>query len=312
MPGKPIPGKPIINQFEDQLTASQLAPLSVKLYSEVVRRMAAWVQENFGIDPLTQPESIKGNMFQQWVVSRSEKSESTRHIDFTATRRFVKFLYDGDFVQKDMSAIFPRIKANFKEDDPDLAESPKVYDPDDIQKLLSMKTKNTSASLRDRALAALIVLTGLRSSEVVSLNVGDIRNCNGNTIIVKRKGGKRARVTVPDIAFTFLSEYLESRPDAKDEDPLFLTQYGNRMTRFTVYQQLSPKQKALGKATGGHALRHTFTTDAARVGGIATAMVLDNHSSTAITRRYIHASDADRASIVNNTAIAKALEAAAK
>lgn len=304
--------KSIITQFEEQLSASQLAPLTVKLYSEVVRRMAAWVQENYEVDILKSPETIKGHMLQQWVVSRSDKSESTRHINFTAGRRFVRFLYDGDFVSKDMTSIFPHIKPSIKEDDPELAESPKVYAPDDIQKLLSMKTKNALVSIRDRALAALIVLTGLRSSEAVSLNVGDIRNCTGNTIIVKRKGGKRARVTVPDVAFTYVTEYLDSRPDAKDEDPLFITQCGNRMTRYTVYQQLSPKQKTLGKATGGHALRHTFTTDAARVGGIATAMVLDNHSSANITKRYIHASDADRASIVNNTAIAKALEAAAK
>lgn len=300
--------KSILEQFREQLVASQLAKMSVSLYCDVVRRMSAWVQENYGVDMLTEPESVKGHMLQQWVVSRGEKSEATRHVDFVAARRFTKFLYDGDFTAKDMSAVFPIIKAVFKGDDPDEEESPKVYSPDDIQKLLSMKTKNPTATIRDRALMALIVLTGLRTSEAISLNVGDIRNCRNNTVVVVRKGGKRARVTVPDVAFAFISEYMKLRESAKDDDPLFITQCGNRMNRHTVYQQLAPKQKEVGKATGGHALRHTFTTDAARVGGIATAMVLDNHSSSTITRRYIHTSDADRAEVVNNTAIAKALE----
>ena len=303
--------KSIMVQFQDHLAANQLSKNSIASYPDLVRRMAAWVSENCGVDILTAPENVKGNMLQQWVATRSSLSEATRHLDFVAARHFVRFLYDGDFVAKDMSNIFPFIKPKWKGDDPDQEESPKVYSPEDIQKLLSIKTRNGVATIRDRAIIALIVLTGLRTSEAASLNVGDIRGCKNNTIVVTRKGGKRARVTVPDVAFPYIEEYLATRPNATDEEPLFVSQKGGRMNRHAIYQTVAPKQKEIGKATGCHALRHTFTTDAARVGGIATAMVLDNHSSFSMTRRYIHASDADRADVVNNTAIAKALGQAA-
>lgn len=301
--------KSILTQFQEHLAAQQLGSSSVTLYSDIIRRMNGWLKENFDMDALSEPESIKGYMLQQWVVSRGSVSESTRHLDFVAARHFMRFLFDGDFVAKDMTGIFPYIKPEWKGDDPDEEESAKVYSPEDIRELLSMKTRSITSTLRDRALIALIVLTGLRTSEAASLNVGDIRNCKNNTLVVVRKGGKRARVTVPDVAFTLMGEYLETRANAADDEPLFISHQGNRMDRHAIYQRLSPKQKQIGKATGGHALRHTFTTDAARVGGIATAMVLDNHSSFSMTRRYIHASDADRAEVVNNTSIAKALEA---
>lgn len=302
--------KSILTQFQEHLTANQLGSSSVALYSDIVRRMNVWLGENYGVDMLSAPENIKGHMLQQWVVSRSGVSESTRHLDFVAARHLMRFLYEGDFVAKDMTGIFPFIKPAWKGDDPEEEESAKVYSPEDIRELLSMKTRSVTSTLRDRALIALIVLTGLRTSEAASLNVGDIRHCKNNTLVVVRKGGKRARVTVPDVAFTIMSDYLETRANAADDEPLFISHHGNRMDRHSIYQRLSPKQKQIGKATGGHALRHTFTTDAARVGGIATAMVLDNHSSFSMTRRYIHASDADRAEVVNSTSIAKALEAA--
>lgn len=153
--------------------------------------------------------------------------------------------------------------------------------------------------LRDRAIIALILYTGLRTCEVASLNVGAFRGpqAKRGVMEVRRKGGMYKNVPIPDACYPYIDAYLDSREPLLDTDPLFVTRFGGRCNEHDLYRAISSKQKGVGDlATGGHALRHTFVSEIEKIGGAGVARDLANHHSLAVTNRYTHTTAEQRAS----------------
>jgi len=82
---------------------------------------------------------------------------------------------------------------------------------------------------RDRSLLELIYSSGLRRSEVASLNVGDVDYMAG-TVRVFGKGSKERIVPVGNGALTCLRDYLKRRNGPEDSAPMFLNTQGARLT----------------------------------------------------------------------------------
>lgn len=118
--------------------------------------------------------------------------------------------------------------------------------------------------LRDRALVEFLYSTGVRVSELVSLNVGDIE-MGKQELIVYGKGSKERRTYLTDSAKFYLKRYLQSRPQEGIEDqPLFITLDAphNRLTVPGVQNML----RTLGRKSGvmnvhPHRFRRTIATD---------------------------------------------------
>ncbi|HHX3463938.1 TPA: tyrosine-type recombinase/integrase [Legionella pneumophila] len=117
----------------------------------------------------------------------------------------------------------------------------------------------------ETALFYILLGTGLRESEVVSLNVGQYRQkglCN-----VLRHKSKRIsqKIPLPQESRAYLDQYLETR-EAQEDEPLFITRYGGRIQTLDVYricqrvlkQALAflPEQEKFDFTP--HKLRHTF------------------------------------------------------
>ena len=128
-------------------------------------------------------------------------------------------------------------------------------------------------SFRDRAICLMLIRTGLRVSELVSLDVRDV-DITKNTISVIRKRSKPDVVFFDDEVKTALLEYLDTRPplassDVTRPDPLFLSNYGKtKGERITVKQvehlvkkYTSAGAKGTGKGLSPHKLRATFATN---------------------------------------------------
>ena len=153
-------------------------------------------------------------------------------------------------------------------------------------------------SWRDKAIAGLMLLSGLRSAEVLALNVGDVDIPRG-WALVTGKGGKERRVPVDaEVAGLIQAYLLLERPDAAADGTatgrLFLVAKGPNRGRpltpeglravFRYHRELS------GVKDGHpHALRHSFGTALAEAGtDLAVIQALMGHDNIDSSARYIH------------------------
>jgi len=170
----------------------------------------------------------------------------------------------------------------------DARRLPESLDRDEVVALLeSLRT------WRDRAMAGLMVFCGLRSSEVLALEVADV-DIGGRWLSVSGKGGKERRVPLDvDVAGVIQTYLLAERPETACSR-LFVVSKGptrgepltpaGLRTVFRYHRQLS------GVTAGHpHALRHTFGTALAEAGVDLTVMqALLGHTHPDTTARYIH------------------------
>ena len=143
--------------------------------------------------------------------------------------------------------------------------------------------------LRDRLLFDLGITSALRVSDLLNLNVEDVRN-KTEVKVKEQKTGKYKKFPLQPQVQQEIAEYLATRPNADDEEPLFLTQKGYRLDRMQAHHLLkSAAQKAGVKGNiGTHSLRKTFGYHHyKRFNDIGLLQKILNHSSSAITLCYI-------------------------
>ena len=158
-----------------------------------------------------------------------------------------------------------------------------------------------TASPRDRALFELGVNGGLRISEIVSLNVGDVWSYDAPASrleLTKTKGGRPRAVPLNGKATAAISALISAKDlqgERMDPDaPLFCNSNGHRLSRQgadLVLKALYRECKLSGKVTT-HSLRKTFATTLLNKGAtLRTIQVLLGHSSLATTERYLSVTD---------------------
>lgn len=154
---------------------------------------------------------------------------------------------------------------------------------------------------RDVAIISLILGSGLRVSEVVSLDMDKI-DWNKQHVLVKRKGSKHEKVVFSDVALQDLLEYKtireeRYRPD-KSEKAFFLssatrTGKANRFSKSSAQKMVEKYAEAFGKGDLTiHKLRHTFATQHYKTNkDIATLKRQLGHSNINTTMIYTHVFD---------------------
>ena len=148
------------------------------------------------------------------------------------------------------------------------------------------------AAARDRALLELIYSSGLRRSEAVSLNVGDIDFLSG-TVRVFGKGSKERIVPVGTAALEALREFLGARKAVADSEPVFVNKRQERLSENGLAFVLDRwiRRTALSKRITPHVLRHSFATHMMNRGcDIRLVQELLGHASLQTTQIYTHVS----------------------
>ena len=150
-------------------------------------------------------------------------------------------------------------------------------------------------SWRDRAMAGLMVFCGLRSAEVLALEVGDV-DIGGRWLRVSGKGGKERRVPFDvDVAGVIQTYLLTERPDTTSRRLFIVAKGLTRGQPLSVagLRRVFRYHREISGVTGGHphALRHTFGTALAEVGvDLAVMQALLGHAHIDTTARYVHLS----------------------
>lgn len=148
--------------------------------------------------------------------------------------------------------------------------------------------------LRDHALFVLGINSGLRVSDLLELKINDVVDVKGKIkdriALREKKTRKNKDFPISVTAGKALKEYLDTRKNADQEEPLFLSRNHKALGRQQAWIILSSAAKLAGikENVGTHTLRKTFGYHAYADGkDIALVQTLLNHSHPAVTLRYI-------------------------
>ena len=170
---------------------------------------------------------------------------------------------------------------------------PEYLSEDEIDKLLDIEVTD-AFSARNKAILELMYATGLRISEVISL---EFKNIDFEECIVRvmGKGSKERIVPINDYALNALSTYInEYRPLMIKKDInnyIFLNNHGKQMTRQGVFKMIKQEclKKGIKKDISPHTIRHTFATHLLLNGAdLRIIQELLGHSDISTTQIYTH------------------------
>ena len=238
-----------------------------------------------------------GNRTPAWVSNTQVEtlSKKTQNYYLIALRMFLKYL-----LRRKIGSLSP--------DQIDLAKISQrdldLINNDELKRLINApKSDNDPGNspqnlkgLRDSAILELLFSTGLRVSELCSLNRDSI-DLKRDEFSIRGKGGKVRVVFISDQAKEVLNEYLNKRDDP--EESMFLQMGGKksesmRLTPRSVERIVAfyAKKAGISKKVTPHIVRHSFATDLLRNGAdIRSVQVMLGHSNISTTQIYTHVTD---------------------
>ena len=175
---------------------------------------------------------------------------------------------------------------------------PKAIDVIQVEKLLSAPDHTNILGARDRAILETLYSTGIRVSELVGINRGDIDEA-GATLIVRGKGRRERIVPLGTHALAALRHYggmLDTLTNGSvqgpdPQAPLFINKHGGRLSTRSVRRKVSKylAQAGLDPNISPHTLRHSFATHLLDNGAdLRSVQELLGHQSLSTTQVYTH------------------------
>lgn len=216
-------------------------------------------------------------------MQKSGKSNSTIARTIVSLKMFYEFLKERNIVDIGKIEIEP----------PKLERTPpQILTKDEVEKLLNCPREDDIKGIRDKAMLELLYATGIRVSELISLNLFDI-NLEHGYIICRNK--KRDRVIpIGSYAIEAVEKYLKhSRPYLvrnKEQEALFLNFSGSRMTRqgFWKIVKFYANMAGINKEITPHILRHSFATHLIENGAdVRAVQQMLGHADVSTTQRYL-------------------------
>ncbi|CCB88997.1 site-specific tyrosine recombinase XerD [Simkania negevensis] len=237
------------------------------------------------------PKTSLESVTQEEIISFIEKMKGKGYASSSLSRSLVAIKVFFRFLKRERLIV---------QDPTALIESPKLWQlipevltENEITALLKQPDVDLEIGARDRAILEMLYATGMRVSELCSLNVHDV---DDQTVHVRGKGGKERIVPIAAVAIEALDHYLSFRRDVKKlkDEPLFLTKKGKRIGRTQVWVRLKHYGKGaqIDKVISPHTLRHSFATHLLDHGAdLRVIQELLGHADISTTDRYTHLSN---------------------
>lgn len=197
-------------------------------------------------------------------------------------RSFFKYLFREGIIQDSPAALLMSPKLD--------KPLPKFLSEAEMVALIQAPGTKSLSGKRDRAILETLYSTGIRVSELVGLDIGDV-DIIGNIAKVKGKGKKERLVPIGNKAVCAIKSYLDDRPDRPEA--LFLNKNGTRLSRRGVYDIVEKyiKQTSCTKGISPHVLRHSFATHLLNRGAdLRSVQELLGHVNLSTTQIYTHVS----------------------
>ncbi len=224
-----------------------------------------------------------------YLVSLSQKglSARTQARALSAMRGFFRFLVQEGWHSRDPTELLegPRL----------LRRLPDVLNRDEVLRLLQTPSGDKPNRVRDRAMLHTMYAAGLRVTELVDLDLGDVNLAEG-FVSALGKGNKRRIVPIGEHARVAMAQYLSevrpkwARPASR---ACFVTARGKAMTRQGFWRIVKKYARAAGisKDISPHKLRHSFATHLLAGGAdLRSVQTMLGHADISTTQIYTHVS----------------------
>jgi site-specific recombinase XerD len=291
-----MPLESLIAEFLEYLEIQKgCSPLTIQRYRHYLRRFHNWLTENL---PATKPAEIDLELVRRYRLYLAHLRAGdglllkrvTQSYHIVALRAFLRYL----LVQRDIATLSPDKIELPKQSSRSIA----FLNPEQMERLLSSPQISNTGALRDKAILETLFSTGLRVSELVSLNRDQV-DLERKEFGVRGKGNKIRVVFLSDTAAEWIERYLRARKD--NFKPLFIRHSGAvdmqkngekmRLTARSIQNIVSKYAKKSGlpiEATP-HTLRHSFATDLLISGAdIRSVQEMLGHESIRTTQVYTH------------------------
>ncbi len=232
--------------------------------------------------------SLSAIELKQYAVLLSERSISSNSVKsyIKGIKCFLNWLYHEEYTNSNFSLCICLPKAQRKTID--------VLTPVEIKQLFSYFNTKSYLGLRNYCICALMLDSGLRKSEVVSLNLADVHIVEGY-ILVNGKGNKQRIVPIGFDTQKHLIKYISQRPFNVPYSSLFLTKKYMPISGCVIsrlFKTLQAQKIGDGFFTSRlhpHLLRHTFATSYLENGGnIYSLQQILGHTSLDMVKKYVH------------------------
>lgn len=247
--------------FRRFLTESSLKPTSAVLTNDVMTKYSTW---------------LKNTPIRGWRGSTVRSVHGT-HGRLRDMKAFARWLEEEDYIDKAPKVVLPKLPQGLF---PILTEA-------EITTLMQCRhlSGGSEQAVRNMAIFALMVETGLRLSEVASIKLADL-DLDNATIQVWGKGHKQRRVFFTPVVETRLRDWLKIR--FEDDDSLF------QLTSRGIQQVFVRIRKETGIEIHPHKLRHQAATYMVRAhANTHTVQRILGHSSVTVTEKYLSLADED-------------------
>jgi len=284
-PPVPFNPPPSIDQFLDAVWLEDgLAANTLAAYRRDLTAFAQWLHARHG----KSLEAGDAGDIQEWFAARHAVSKATTaNRRLASLRRYYLWALRQGMVERDPCLSLRAAKQP--------ARFPKTLSEDQVDDLLHAPDEDSTLGLRDRAMLETLYATGLRVSELISLNLLDVSLNEGVVRVNMGKGGKDRLVPMGDEAQYWIDSYLKpARPallGARHCDALFITGRGAAMTRQSFWL-IVKKYAALADIhvpLSPHVLRHAFATHLLNHGAdLRVVQMLLGHADISTTQIYTH------------------------
>ena len=279
----------LIERFLDALWMERgLSDNTLSAYRNDLTQFALWLDQHHAPDLLR----VERAQLSAYLALRSEQQRSPRSSArlLSSLRRFYSWCRREHLIEADPTRLLSAPKLG--------RPLPDTLSEADVDKLLEAPATNTTLGLRDRSMLELLYATGLRVSELVTLQERQV-NLRQGVVRVTGKGQKERLVPMGEVAIDWLRRYLnEARPQLAAGDlceALFLTQRKSGMTRQAFWYLIKryARQVGIQAHLSPHTLRHAFATHLLNHGAdLRAVQMLLGHSNISTTQIYTHVAKA--------------------
>ena len=236
---------------------------TVTAYGRDLKRLIDFCRDKLGI---CHPTRIDRAALMSYLIELREAGLHDRSItrQMSTMRTFFRYLVDRSVVEENPAALL------------DMPQTPRaipdVLSPEEVSRLLTVPGLDTPRGIRDTAMLEALYATGMRVSELIGMQIGDVDFDRG-VVICTGKGRKERMVPIGESARQHLLLYLaEARPQIArarrsrtrrvHTAALFITSQSRPMTRQGFWKLVKryAEQAGIDKPISPHKLRHSFAT----------------------------------------------------
>lgn len=217
---------------------AHFSPETIRCYSISLKQFMSYCQKNY--------DEVKATEVRSWLESMEEKGLKPRsiHLKLSAVKSFYHYCMEENKIIKNPT---------FTVQTPKIDDSLPYYL---TKRQLTLLQELTRPDLRARAIVETLYTTGVRISELLQIQLDDIKWETRQIWIRKGKGNKERFVLFTHECAVRLRAYLDARQ--VESAFLFCGQQGKALSRVTVEQHFQKYEEKLGFKIVPHTMRHTF------------------------------------------------------